>query len=298
MSTSATKTIQVTNTSGFFVKFKVLLDDATNLNHDFIVADVRDLNTIDEMRIFYKTFNQRSWNLNEFIFLAVNNSLCVSIFDDQQNFIVSYGTCTAVVIPPNVVSGNAAVTLPTSSATLNSTASAGTYSIVSTLWTQVSGPNAATIATPNNASTVVSGLVGGTYVFNVAVNDGHGNIANATATVTVNNFTTTVGYLGVYSSDPYTALQTSDTLTYRSTFNIGFSDSTLRLDFNFSEGTEEWYVVKVPASIAVKNNWYANSLNYGTLPDSVWRQPFVLNGFRYYVTRSLVDNPGLPYIFS
>jgi hypothetical protein len=299
MAASAVKIIQVTNNSGFFVKFKVLLDDVNNLNHNFQVVDIRELTTVEEMRIFYTSFNQRNWSLNEFIFIATNNNLCVSIFDNLQNFLVSYGSCRAVVIPPNIVSADYSIFLPASTATLIATVTQGTYTIASTLWTQVSGPNPATIASPNSTTTNVSGLVGGTYVFNISADDGHGNIVNAIARIVVSTSTASIQvFYGAFTTDPYTALQTADSLTYQVPISVNSTDPFIRVDFTFSEGTEEWYVVKVPLAVSPKTNWYSNALNYGTLPDSVWRQPFVANGYRYYVTRSLVDNPGLPYIFS
>jgi hypothetical protein len=62
------------------------------------------------------------------------------------------------------------ITLPTSSTTLSGSGSTGT--ITSYLWSQVSGPNTATISTPSSATTNVSGLIAGTYVFKLSVNGG------------------------------------------------------------------------------------------------------------------------------
>jgi Domain of unknown function (DUF4082)/K319L-like, PKD domain/Domain of unknown function (DUF4832) len=62
------------------------------------------------------------------------------------------------------------ITLPVSSVTLNATGTAGT--ITSYSWTQVSGPNTASIATPTTITTNVTGLIQGTYTFQMSVNAG------------------------------------------------------------------------------------------------------------------------------
>ncbi|HEY5391063.1 MAG TPA: hypothetical protein VIJ57_03025, partial [Hanamia sp.] len=53
-------------------------------------------------------------------------------------------------------------------------------------WTQVSGPNTATFGTPAVATTTATGLIQGTYVFNILVTDSYGATANNTATIIVN----------------------------------------------------------------------------------------------------------------
>ena len=98
------------------------------------------------------------------------------------------------------------VTLPTSSVNLKGTAKAGgTAAVSSSSWTQVSGPNTATIAGivqsllskvtglltvvtggTDTVSTTVSGLVAGTYVFKLAASDNDGLSSSATVTIVVN----------------------------------------------------------------------------------------------------------------
>ncbi len=79
------------------------------------------------------------------------------------------------------------ITLPTSSVTLDGSASSSpdgsalTYS-----WSYVSGPAGYTIASPTGAKTSVTGLVQGTYTFQLTVTNGQGNSSTATVTVTVN----------------------------------------------------------------------------------------------------------------
>ena len=87
---------------------------------------------------------------------------------------------------PTVNAGsNKTITLPANSVTLTGTASDPDGTIASYAWTKTSGP-AATIASPSSASTNVTGLTAGSYVFNLKVTDNAGATANSSVTVTVN----------------------------------------------------------------------------------------------------------------
>ncbi len=89
--------------------------------------------------------------------------------------------------PPVASAGtDQTITLPTNTITLNasgSTDSDGT--IVSYAWTKISGGNA-TISSPSNSTTTVTGLSQGVYVFRVTVTDDDGDTGTDDVTVTVN----------------------------------------------------------------------------------------------------------------
>lgn len=89
--------------------------------------------------------------------------------------------------PPPVVSAgiDLSIKLPTSSLTLTGTAVDSGGSIASTLWSQVSGPSTAIIATPTSLSTLMSGLVEGLYVFRFSATDNLGATSSDTVQVTV-----------------------------------------------------------------------------------------------------------------
>jgi hypothetical protein len=72
------------------------------------------------------------------------------------------------------------ISLPTSVITLNASVSTGT--ITSYKWTQLSGPNISAITSAASASTTVSGLIAGNYVFTLSLN---GGASNAIVNVTV-----------------------------------------------------------------------------------------------------------------
>src|SRR5579871_4831036 len=96
-------------------------------------------------------------------------------------------TVNAALTPPTVSAGSAlTITLPTSSASLVGTASDLTGTITTYAWTHVSGPNTASITTPSSLTTTITGLIAGTYVFQLKITDNNGLSATATVTITVN----------------------------------------------------------------------------------------------------------------
>ena len=93
----------------------------------------------------------------------------------------------AVYLPPVVSAGAAqTITLPTNTVNLSGTAKDSTGTIISFAWTEVSGPNTASISSSSALATSVSGLVAGTYVFQIKVTDNHSLSATSTVTITVN----------------------------------------------------------------------------------------------------------------
>jgi len=76
------------------------------------------------------------------------------------------------------------ITLPTSTTTLDGSASTDANgTITSYQWTQMNGPNTATISSFSGATSEVSDLVAGEYTFQLTVTDNNGS--NSTATVKV-----------------------------------------------------------------------------------------------------------------
>ena len=95
----------------------------------------------------------------------------------------------AVVVPgtPVVDAGaNQVITLPINSASLNATASETNGTIKTYNWIQLSGPATSTIATAGQATTTVSGLAQGVYIYQITVTDNSGVTATDVVKVTVN----------------------------------------------------------------------------------------------------------------
>lgn len=106
---------------------------------------------------------------NDDITIVVNNA-------------ASPGNQAPVAIPGNDIT----VQLPVASITLDGSASYDSDGkIISYKWTKVSGPTTFTLLTPSSATTVLSNLVAGTYVFRLTVTDDKGALDNETMSVTV-----------------------------------------------------------------------------------------------------------------
>jgi len=92
--------------------------------------------------------------------------------------------------PPTVSAGTSqTVTLPVANTNLAGMVTPASGTTISTYaWTQVSGPSAV-ISTPSAVSSNVTGLVAGTYVFQLAATSSSGVTATSTVTITVNPIT-------------------------------------------------------------------------------------------------------------
>jgi len=90
--------------------------------------------------------------------------------------------------PPIANAGtDLSITLPTSTANLNGSASSDPDGTISNYaWTQTSGPNTATIASAGSATTAISNLVQGTYNFTLTITDNAGATATDVVVITVN----------------------------------------------------------------------------------------------------------------
>ncbi|MEP7279377.1 MAG: PKD domain-containing protein, partial [Bacteroidota bacterium] len=90
-------------------------------------------------------------------------------------------------LPVSNAGNNTSITLPTNNTNLNGSASKDSDgSISSYAWTKTSGPSSGSISSPNAATTSVTGLVQGAYVFSLKVTDNAGASASSSVTVTVN----------------------------------------------------------------------------------------------------------------
>lgn len=74
------------------VNYRITLTNVDNRDENFTIVKVTLINTPPERRLFYQ-FDKRNWTLNEFIFFAENNELCISIYDSNHNLIKNYGAC-------------------------------------------------------------------------------------------------------------------------------------------------------------------------------------------------------------
>jgi hypothetical protein len=78
------------------------------------------------------------------------------------------------------------IQLPVNTTTLSGSASTSNGSITGYIWSLMAGPNVPVINTPASATTIISGLVAGTYTFQFAVTDNLGLTGIDSLTVVVN----------------------------------------------------------------------------------------------------------------
>ena len=91
-------------------------------------------------------------------------------------------------VPPVANAGiDQSITLPTNNTTLDGSASGDSDGTIATYgWVKISGPGAGTISSPSTVSTAVTGLVQGTYLFELTIIDDNGATDKDTMQVTVN----------------------------------------------------------------------------------------------------------------
>src|SRR6185503_16763826 len=83
---------------------------------------------------------------------------------DQMTLKVNPATVFTVSAGPDVT-----ITLPTNSAKLTGTATVQGTTLASSTWKQISGPNTATITNGGTITPTMSGLIAGSYVFQVTI---------------------------------------------------------------------------------------------------------------------------------
>lgn len=80
------------------VKYKAELKNEGDLNEQFSLSLIPG--TTDsylEKKLFYH-FDKKRWTLNELIFFAMNNNLCIVIRGEEGDFKVNYGVCGGMPI--------------------------------------------------------------------------------------------------------------------------------------------------------------------------------------------------------
>lgn len=108
-----------------------------------------------------------------------------------------------------ITANPASVTLPVSSIAVTSSVSDPDGSITGVLWTQISGPAAATITAPTSPNTSFTGLILGTYVFRLTATDNLGDTEYGELTVNV-----------IYPPMPTSNPGTDQTINYPNPANI------------------------------------------------------------------------------
>ncbi|MDP4247715.1 MAG: hypothetical protein Q8932_17890, partial [Bacteroidota bacterium] len=209
-----------------------------------------------------------------------------------------------VTPPPPLVAdagANQAIVWPANQTTLNGSGSSGP--LTSYLWTQLSGPASDTLVTPSAATTVVKGLIQGTYLFQLTVTDNLGTTSTDTITVTVNSGTVSkMINVNLYGgTSPYTNTQWNNW-----NVNSGVTSPTL----TYSDGTSSG----ATAGLSVNESVVDNGASYGgtMAPAAVLRftsycettRTLTLNGLKTAATYTIElyasrnSNPGQKSVFA
>jgi len=119
-----------------------------------------------------------------------NHTFSITVTTDEDGFVVMEYITICVEVekkPPIVDAGpDREITLPITNSNANGTASDVDGTIVSIVWTQLSGPTTAGISNGNTLNPQFNSLsLPGVYVFQVVVTDNDGNTATDTMTITV-----------------------------------------------------------------------------------------------------------------
>ncbi len=140
---------------------------------------------------------------------------------------------------------NQTITLPTSTATLDASTSTVTNSTISSyLWTQVSGPNNATITNTKTVTATASNLIAGTYVFQVAIKDANNDSCASTTQITVKPALT----------PPTVSAGSNQTITLPGSASLAGTAS----DASGTITTYAWTEISGPTNAAISNG---NTLN-------------------------------------
>ena len=87
------KNISFTRPDGVNVNLKVNLNTHSDLDENFPVLSIDGIDRPAEFKLFY-WIDKKRWTLNEFIFFALNNNLCMKVSDKDFNELGSYGNCS------------------------------------------------------------------------------------------------------------------------------------------------------------------------------------------------------------
>jgi len=100
--------------------------------------------------------------------------------------IIQVAVAAANISPIANAGSNQTITLPINSVTLSGSGSDTDGTVVSSLWTKISGPSSGTINNANSASAIVNNLSEGVYRFELKVTDDRGATGKDTVQITVN----------------------------------------------------------------------------------------------------------------
>jgi dienelactone hydrolase len=187
------------------------------------------------------------------------------------------------VVPTANAGSDKTLTLPTNSITLTGSGADGDGSIAAYSWRKISGPIEGTITSPTAASTTVTGLARGTYIFRLTVSDNVSAKAIDDVKVTVNSASGTKAI--------QVKVLSGTTSSYSSAWNtwaVGSSAGTniTSTAFKYVDGTSSTVTATLSATTTVKDN-YKDNLTYGNGVATIAPTTVLRYTTQYNATRTL-----------
>jgi lysophospholipase L1-like esterase len=207
------------------------------------------------------------------------------VTDDSLNmfewFLKYHRTFTVSSTPTANAGSDQVVVLPVNTTTLTGSGTAGTgHTIVSYLWTYISGPAGAVLVTPNAPATIVNNLAQGIYVFRLTVK----NEINATATddvqITVNNPAPSADNIA-----PTVTVGAGQTITLP-TNTVSLTSNPVDFDGTISQ--LNWTKLSSPGQTIKRIGVIGSSTAYGTGPPTP-AEGFVNLVKNYYKGLGIID---------
>jgi hypothetical protein len=188
---------------------------------------------------------------------SYNTSGLVNIFKRKTLFDPPYNK------PAPIAGADQEVILPVDSAVLTGKLADTSVHIVSFNWSKVSGPDAGTIVSPSQTTTIVKGLVQGNYVFRLTAIDENG--IHGTDDVAINVISiVSPGSVYHVEAENWTTMfgvQTENCSDTGGTLDVGWIDKGDWMDYALTVGTSGSYTLNLRlaspysgAQLLVKNN--------------------------------------------
>lgn len=115
----------------------------------------------------------------------VGTDVSVTATEGMQWLEVTYSEASEDDPPISAAGADQQITLPTNQVTVDGSSSTDDGTITAYSWEKISGPATFTITSPTSASTTITGLVAGTYVFRLTVTDDNDATDTDDITITV-----------------------------------------------------------------------------------------------------------------
>lgn len=183
----------------------------------------------------------------------------ISVIDSRgfaANAVATVVVNSLANVAPTANAGNPQnIILPTSIVTLTGSGTDTDGTISAYAWTQLSGPNTSSIISPSSATTIVSGLVQGTYIFRLTVTDNQSATGFSDVTITVSPAPTQIKTINVnlYSNG------SPANLTGWNDWEFRLNPSSAKLKYN--DGTNSNISISTRSGLD-----YAQNSSYVTLP--------------------------------